>query len=82
MFRKRSLLLTTLLFKQCIEATRRAKAAGVSHLVTYRVEDYRIFAASVPPRSFDRIVSCEMIEAVGHEVRRPHIFCRCAQRVA
>ena len=37
---------------------------GLSHLVTFELVDYRVFAKS--GKQFDRIVSCEMIEAVGH----------------
>eukprot|EP00953_Heterococcus_sp_UTEX-ZZ885_P015742 8870-Heterococcus_DN1.PRE.4 len=40
-------------------------AAGLSHLMTFELVDYRVFAKQ-HPGEFDRIISCEMIEAVGH----------------
>jgi cyclopropane-fatty-acyl-phospholipid synthase len=40
-------------------------AAGLSHLMTFELVDYRVFAQQ-HPGEFDRIISCEMIEAVGH----------------
>lgn len=40
------------------------RRAGLSHLVELRLEDYRLFT---PKHGFDRIMSCEMLEAVGHE---------------
>ena len=46
-------------------AEERVRARGLQHLVTFEMADYRVFARS--GRTFDRIVSCEMIEAVGHK---------------
>lgn len=46
-------------------AEERVRAKGLSHLITFELCDYRVFANS--GRTFDRIVSCEMIEAVGHK---------------
>ena len=45
-------------------ATSRVVAAGLSHLVEIRVQDYRDLPAGA---IFDKIVSIEMLEAVGHE---------------
>ena len=43
-------------------ARERAKKAGVSHLVEFRICDYRAIEGQ-----FDRVISIEMLEAVGHE---------------
>ena len=54
----------TLSKEQLAEATERVKKAGVDHLVTLLYCDYR----DTPNLgTYDRVVSCEMIEAVGHE---------------
>jgi cyclopropane-fatty-acyl-phospholipid synthase len=50
----------TLSVEQLAEARARAKAAGVDHLVEFRLQDYRDVGGT-----FDRIVSIEMFEAVG-----------------
>lgn len=58
----------TLSVEQKVLAEERVKAAGVSDLVTFEVIDYRTFARKEENRGkFDRVLSCEMIEAVGHE---------------
>eukprot|EP00616_Rhizochromulina_sp_CCMP1243_P000430 CAMPEP_0118970178 /NCGR_PEP_ID=MMETSP1173-20130426/7124_1 /TAXON_ID=1034831 /ORGANISM="Rhizochromulina marina cf, Strain CCMP1243" /LENGTH=996 /DNA_ID=CAMNT_0006919503 /DNA_START=1 /DNA_END=2991 /DNA_ORIENTATION=- len=49
--------------KQLAEA--KVKDKGLEHLVSFELVDYRTFAAQ-HPAVFDRIISCEMIEAVGH----------------
>lgn len=56
---------TTISREQHAEAGRRIRAAGLSDRVTLLLEDYR----DLPTlgRTFDRAVSIEMIEAVGHE---------------
>lgn len=46
-------------------ALERVKARGLDHLITFEIVDYRAFAAA-HKGEFDRILSCEMIEAVGH----------------
>jgi cyclopropane-fatty-acyl-phospholipid synthase len=51
----------TLSDEQAAEARARVRAAGVEDLVDIRVVDYRKVRGS-----FDRIVSIEMLEAVGH----------------
>ena len=59
----------TLSQEQKALAEERVRAKGLSHLMTFELVDYREFArrrAKNNDRKFDRIVSCEMIEAVGH----------------
>ena len=56
--------------EQLAEARQRVKAAGVAHLVNYEFCDYRDIGkstSSVPMGQFDKVVSIEMLEAVGHE---------------
>uniref|UniRef100_A0A7S2XUH5 Amine oxidase domain-containing protein n=1 Tax=Fibrocapsa japonica TaxID=94617 RepID=A0A7S2XUH5_9STRA len=55
----------TLSKEQKALAEERVKARGLGHLITYELVDYRVFA-DLHPGEFDRIISCEMIEAVGH----------------
>jgi len=52
----------TLSHEQHAEATARIKAAGLSHLIDIKICDYRDVQGS-----FDKLVSIEMLEAVGHE---------------
>ena len=52
----------TLSHEQHAEATARVKAAGLSHLIDIVICDYRDVQGS-----FDKVVSIEMLEAVGHE---------------
>ena len=47
-------------------AERRVKAKGLGHLISFELVDYRVFAQTSNTQ-FDRIVSCEMIEALGHK---------------
>jgi cyclopropane-fatty-acyl-phospholipid synthase len=54
----------TLSVEQKALAEEKVKAQGLGHLITFELVDYRVFASQ--GRKFDRIVSCEMIEAVGH----------------
>ena len=53
-------------------AWERVKAAGMEDRVDVRLQDYRDLTGS-----FDKIVSIEMIEAVGHEFI-PEYFARCS----
>jgi predicted NAD/FAD-binding protein/cyclopropane fatty-acyl-phospholipid synthase-like methyltransferase len=46
-------------------ALKRVRARGLQHLITYEIVDYRVFARD-HPGEFDKIISVEMIEAVGH----------------
>jgi cyclopropane-fatty-acyl-phospholipid synthase len=52
-------------------ATARVKAAGLEDQVTFLLEDYRNFSGR-----FDKIVSVEMLEAVGHRYLRTY-FRKC-----
>lgn len=67
----------TLSVEQTELANQKVLEKGVDHLVTFELVDYRVFAAR--GRKFDRIVSCEMIEAVGHN----HLstFFRCVDKL-
>lgn len=53
---------TTLSREQHAEASRRVRAAGLDDRIEVRLDDYRDLDGS-----YDRVVSIEMIEAVGHE---------------
>jgi len=58
----------TLSVEQKALAEVRVKKEGLGHLITFEVCDYRTFARRKENRGrFDRVLSCEMIEAVGHE---------------
>jgi cyclopropane-fatty-acyl-phospholipid synthase len=67
----------TLSVEQTELANEKVKENGVEHLVNFELVDYRVFAAR--GKKFDRIVSCEMIEAVGHN----HLstFFRCVDKL-
>jgi len=57
----------TLSVEQKALAEERVKKEGVGHLIRFEVIDYRAFARKKENRqAFDRVLSCEMIEAVGH----------------
>lgn len=45
-------------------ASERVRARGLEHLISFEIVDYRDFARSHPGQ-FDKIISVEMIEAVG-----------------
>jgi cyclopropane-fatty-acyl-phospholipid synthase len=60
----------TLSQEQYTLARERVKAAGLEHRIEIRLQDYRTLAGS-----FDKIVSIEMLEAVGH--RHFPVFFRC-----
>ena len=62
---------TTISDAQYQEAVRRVEAAGVSDKVTLLQEDYRELTGT-----YDKLVSIEMIEAVGHEYL-PTFFAKC-----
>jgi cyclopropane-fatty-acyl-phospholipid synthase len=58
----------TLSVEQKALAEERVAKEGLGHLINFEVVDYRTFARRGDNRGkFDRVVSCEMIEAVGHE---------------
>ena len=46
-------------------AAERVAARGLGHLITFEIVDYRVFARD-HPGEFDKIISVEMVEAVGH----------------
>jgi cyclopropane-fatty-acyl-phospholipid synthase len=56
---------------QAAYARKRIAEAGLSHLVEIRIQDYRLVSGK-----FDKIVSIEMLEAVGHEFHEP-FFAKC-----
>ena len=57
----------TLSVEQKALAEERVRKAGLTELVTFEVVDYRTFARRPENKGkFDRVLSCEMIEAVGH----------------
>lgn len=58
----------TLSVEQKALAEERVRNEGLEHLINFEVCDYRTFARRKENRGyFDRVLSCEMIEAVGHE---------------
>ena len=58
----------TLSVEQKALAEDRVQKEGLGHLITFEVIDYRTFARKKENLGkFDRVLSCEMIEAVGHE---------------
>jgi cyclopropane-fatty-acyl-phospholipid synthase len=57
----------TISTEQFDEATKRVKEAGLSDRISIVFSDYRELEAKYGPGYFDHAVSCEMIEAVGHE---------------
>lgn len=58
----------TLSVEQKALAEERVKALNLQHLITFEVIDYRTFARQkINLGRFDRVLSCEMIEAVGHD---------------
>lgn len=57
-------------------AEQRARDAGVDHLVDVRIQDFRRIEGR-----FDRIVSIEMLEAVGHDNLAP-FFAACDRLLA
>lgn len=64
---------TTISDAQYQEAKRRVSAAGLSHQIKLLKKDYRDLSGK-----FDKLVSIEMIEAVGHKYL-PEFFKKCAK---
>ncbi|MDH3287049.1 MAG: cyclopropane-fatty-acyl-phospholipid synthase family protein [Betaproteobacteria bacterium] len=56
-------------------ANARVRAAGLGHRITVLLEDYRDLKGS-----YDKLVSIEMIEAIGHQYFA-EFFRRCAERL-
>jgi len=67
---------TTISEEQYTEAVRRIAAAGLSDRVTVLKQDYRDLRGT-----YDKLVSIEMIEAVGHEYFDTY-FAKCAELLA
>ncbi len=67
---------TTISQQQQQYARQRLERNGLQHLVDVRLEDYRDLAGT-----FDKIVSVEMIEAVGHAYL-PVFFRKCGELLA
>lgn len=58
----------TLSVEQKALAEERVRKEGLEHLIHFEVCDYRVFGRRKENLGkFDRVLSCEMIEAVGHE---------------
>ena len=58
----------TLSVEQKALAEKRVEKEGLQNFISFEVCDYRTFARRKENRGrFDRVVSCEMIEAVGHD---------------
>jgi len=55
----------TLSVEQKKYAEQKVRDKNLDHLISFEVIDYRLLAKK-RPGEFDRIISCEMIEAVGH----------------
>ena len=66
---------TTISARQHEYATRRVREAGLAERITVLFEDYRTLRGS-----FDKLVSIEMIEAVGHRYHAA-FFAACAARL-
>ncbi len=66
---------TTLSARQHAEAVRRVRAAGLDHRIDLLRQDYRDLAGT-----YDKLVSIEMIEAVGHRYL-PEFFRVCTERL-
>lgn len=64
---------TTISAAQYAHAIERVKSAGLQHRITVLQEDYRNLSGR-----YDKLVSIEMIEAVGHEFYRDY-FRQCGQ---
>lgn len=64
---------TTISDAQFVEAKSRIEAAGLQDRITLLRSDYRDLAGK-----YDKLVSIEMIEAVGHEYM-PHFFSKCQE---
>jgi len=70
-----SVTTTTISRNQFVEASRRVESAGLAGRVTVLKKDYRDVEGT-----FDKVLSCEMIEAVG-AAYLPEFLRRCASRL-
>lgn len=58
----------TLSVEQKALAEERVRQENLTSLITFEVIDYRTFARQIKNHGkYDRVISCEMIEAVGHD---------------
>jgi len=71
-----SVVSVTLSESQQKEATQRVREQGLQNLIDIQLKDYRDLEGT-----FDRLVSIEMIEAVGHS-RLPEYFAKCSSLLA
>ncbi|EOA32153.1 hypothetical protein CARUB_v10015414mg [Capsella rubella] len=62
----------TLSIEQLKYAETKAKEAGLQDQITFELCDYRQLSDA---RKYDRIIACEMIEAVGHEFMEKFFSC-------
>jgi cyclopropane-fatty-acyl-phospholipid synthase len=70
----------TLSEQQLALAQERVNAAGLAERVTFVLADYRVHVPASGER-YDAIISCEMLEAVGHEFM-PAYFTHCGRLLA
>ena len=63
---------TTISKEQYRYAAERVKEKGLENSITLLLEDYRELPATYAGRPFDKLVSVEMIEAVGHQFYREY----------
>ncbi|XP_010532683.1 PREDICTED: uncharacterized protein LOC104808652 isoform X2 [Tarenaya hassleriana] len=68
----------TLSIEQLKYAEAKVKEEGLEDRITFELRDYRQLSDS---RKYDRIISCEMIEAVGHKFMET-FFNRCESALA
>ena len=73
----------TLSIEQLRWCEQKAATDQLTHLCHYQLVDYRLYGTQQqqPVQPFDRIVSCEMLEAVGHEYL-PQFFHHCNRLLA
>nr|BAD44154.1 unnamed protein product [Arabidopsis thaliana] len=68
----------TLSIEQLKYAEEKVKEAGLQDWITFELRDYRQLSDA---QKYDRIISCEMLEAVGHEFMEM-FFSRCEAALA
>ncbi|BAB01742.1 unnamed protein product [Arabidopsis thaliana] len=68
----------TLSIEQLKYAEEKVKEAGLQDRITFELRDYRQLSDA---HKYDRIISCEMLEAVGHEFMEM-FFSRCEAALA
>ncbi len=68
---------TTISAEQHALATERVAAAGLADRITLLLKDYRDLDAGCDAGGYDKLVSIEMIEAIGHQYMETY-FSKCA----